>query len=247
MYYKYNTLDIHYEKYGNGEKNIIILPGFGNTRKTFDYMINYLKEKYTVYIFDYPGFGKTKHPTYPLTIYDYARIINSFIKEKELKNVYLIGHSFGGRIIILINSYYENNYKAILINSAGIRRKSLKNFRYKFLKKLKFFYKNKQGYLERLYKKYASDDYKSISINMKKTFKNIVNENLTSYLKQIKAETLIIWGKSDKDTPIKDGKLMKRRIKSSELITLNTGHFTYLEEPFLVNKIIDEFIKNANY
>ena len=50
--------NIHYEKFGNGEKNILILPGWGNTRPTFKWMIESLKNNYNVYILDYPGFGE---------------------------------------------------------------------------------------------------------------------------------------------------------------------------------------------
>ena len=48
MYYSKNTYSMYYEKHGNGNKNIIILPGWGNTRNTFRMMIDYLKEKYTL-------------------------------------------------------------------------------------------------------------------------------------------------------------------------------------------------------
>ena len=38
MYYNKDDYSIYYEKYGKSEKTILILPGWGNTRKTFDYI-----------------------------------------------------------------------------------------------------------------------------------------------------------------------------------------------------------------
>ena len=59
MYYKYNNIKLYYEKYGNKKKYLLILPGWGNTRPTFYNIINFLKNIYTIYIIDYPGFGNS--------------------------------------------------------------------------------------------------------------------------------------------------------------------------------------------
>ena len=50
MYIKFKKKNIYYEKHGSKNKYIIILPGWGNTRKTFSNMIESLKEKYTIVI-----------------------------------------------------------------------------------------------------------------------------------------------------------------------------------------------------
>ena len=57
MYIKIDNLSIYYEKYGNRKQTILILPGWGDNRKTFNNLIYYLKEYFTIYIIDYPGFG----------------------------------------------------------------------------------------------------------------------------------------------------------------------------------------------
>ena len=88
-------------------------------------------------------------------------------------------------------------------------------------------------------------DYQSLTPNMRKTFQNIVNLDLTPYLKNIKAKTLLIWGNKDSSTPVRDAKIMHKYIKDSELIVLdNANHFSYLNYPILVNKIIFEQIKD---
>ena len=79
---------------------------------------------------------------------------------------------------------------------------------------------------------------------MQQTFKNIVNEDLTLYLSSIETETLIIWGKKDQDTPLKNAIKINNLIKDSALIVFPEGtHFSYLQYPLLTNKIIYEFIK----
>jgi len=79
---------------------------------------------------------------------------------------------------------------------------------------------------------------------MKITFKNIVNEDLKPYLKNIKSRTLLIWGDKDDATPVKDAYIMNKYIKDSELIVLEGAtHFSYLEHINLVNQIILEQLK----
>ena len=235
-----------YKKYGNKEKNLIILPGWGDTRSTFDFYINNLKDKFTIYIFDYPGFGESDLPNKDLTIDDYALYIKKFIEEKKINNPYILCHSFGCRIsLLLIGKYRVLVDKLIIIGGAGIRRHSVKRYlrtkKYKFLKRLSYLLPKKKriSCLEKLRNKYSSSDYKNLDINMKKTFNNIVNTDLRKYLKYIYTPTLLIWGEIDTSTPLKDGKLMNKIISNSGLITIKKGtHFVYLEYPFYILKII---------
>ena len=252
MFFNTNEISIYYEKYGNKDKTILILPGWGNTRTTFYNIINYFKNDYSIYIIDYPGFGNSPYPNKTLTIYDYANIIRDFMEEKNINNPIIIAHSFGGRITTLLTGYYKEQIdKLILIDIATIKPKKtiyrfFKEKTYKLLKKLiKLLPKNKQQKTyNKLLKTFASTDYKNIPISMQNTFKNIVNTDLKSYLKYIESEALIIWGKEDKDTPLKDGIKINKQIKNSALIIYpNSKHFSYLDEPYLTNKIIEAFIK----
>ncbi len=244
-----NKKNFYYEKYGTSEKVIIILPGWGDNRKTFDYYINILKNKYTIYIFDYPGFGNSIFPKKILTLDDYAHYIYKFIKINNIENPYILCHSFGCRIsILLIAKYRILVNRLIIIGGAGIRRKSLKRklkiLKYKFLKKISIFLpkKIKGKYLNSLFNRFASNDYKNLNDNMRKTFSNIVSKDLKKYLKYIYCPTLLIWGENDKETPLRDGLLMNKRIHNSGIITIKKGtHFVYLEYPFYIIKIILEF------
>lgn len=253
MYFNHENITLYYEKYGNHKKTIVILPGWGDTRKTFNYMISFLQNYFTIYIVDYPGFGNSPFPDKDLTIYDYSNLIYEFIKELNLKDPILIGHSFGGRIITTLLGYYNYNFSnIILINSAGIKpkktiTKKLKTYYYKLLQKLANILpkKTRIKYKNYLFNKFASDDYKNLSDNMKTTFKNVVNEDLTPYLKNINTRSLLIWGNKDESTPLKDAYIMNKYIKKSELVIINRAtHFSYLEQPNLVNSIIYEQLKD---
>ncbi len=85
----------------------------------------------------------------------------------------------------------------------------------------------------------ASDYYNCKNEIMRETFKNIIAEDLTPYLSEIKIPTTIIWGNKDKYTPLSDGKLMNKKIKNSELhIIKNAGHGIHLFAPDKLCEII---------
>ena len=245
MYYEKNNIKLYYEEFGNNIKgNIIILPGWGDNRKTFYKMIEFLKKEYKVYIFDLPGFGRSPFPNKDLTIYNYEELIENFIKDKKITNINIICHSFGGRIAILLNNKVKIE-KQVFIDIAGIRRKSIKRkikeIIYKLRKKLVIFIKRdkKITYLLNLRRKNSSSDYINLNKNMYKTFKNIINEDLRKYIKKIRTKTLIIWGKKDIDTPIKDAYYLNKKIKDSKLIIYPNGsHFVYLEEEEIYKLIL---------
>lgn len=255
MYYNKDTYSIYYEKYGCGEKTILILPGWGNTRETFYQIISYFKKHYTIYILDYPGFGKSIFPENDLTIYDYANIIRDFMKAEKIINPIIIAHSFGGRIATLISAYYKDPVdRLVLIDIAGIKHRKnmiqfIKSIIYKLLKKLKrFIPKRKQSlYLKRLINLFGSADYKALSQNMQTSFKNVVNEDLKYYIQYIECKTLIIWGSKDKETKVSDAKYMRKHIKNSSLVIYpGASHFSYLNQPNLTNQLIENFIKNTD-
>lgn len=255
MYFEYNDFELYYEKYGEGSKAMVILPGWGETRNTFFQMISYFKNDYTIYIMDYPGFGNSSFPGRDLDIYEYSLLIKAFLETLDIKNPILIAHSFGGRIAtILTGVYHIKIEKMIFIDVAGIRPKKsllvkLKEKIYKFRKFLiqRFCKKNREKKLKWLRKKYGSSDYNSLPSNMLSTFRNIIQEDLKDYYEEIQSEVLLIWGARDEDTPLKDAKYMQKKIRNSALIVFpDAGHFCYLDYSHAVHLIMKSFMEEKD-
>lgn len=247
--FKYKDIEIYYETYGNSNKSILILPGWGNNRSTFTNIINLLKDKYKIYIIDYPGFGNSPMPSNELDIYDYSELIYNFILSNKINNPIIIAHSFGGRIVSILSNKINTN-KLILIDVAGIKRFNIKIFIktkiYKLLKRLTYLLPKHIQIKVRnlLLVKFSSSDYLNIPSTMKRTFQNIIKEDLRKYYKSIKTETLIIWGEKDIDTPLKDGLYLNKIIKNSSLIIYkDSSHFSYIDNSYLTNRILEKYLK----
>jgi len=191
------------------------------------------------------GFGESHEPYRPYNLNDYCIFLEQFIKDFNINNPIIIGHSFGGRIGIKYASRNNNIKKLILINAAGIKQKSLK----RSLLVLKYKIKKKYYQLTRNFIKYnklinnsGSNDYINSSSIMKATLSKVVKEDLKKDMKKIKTKTLIIWGKNDTVTPYKDAIKINKLIENSQLIALDTDHFSYIKKENDVINNINKFI-----
>jgi pimeloyl-ACP methyl ester carboxylesterase len=251
---KINDIDINYEILGeDNTPSVVILHGWGANLQTMLPVSKYLSRKYKVYSIDLPGFGKSGQPNSMYTVTDYAKIVLNFIQNMNIQNPTLIGHSFGGRVIIKMVG--ELGYKPkniIFVDSAGVKPKRsikyyFKVYSFKLTKQIIKLLNNKEKaekIIADLRKNAGSTDYNAASENMKQVFINVVNEDLKQYLPKINVPALLIWGENDKDTPVKDAKIFEKLIPDSGLVVLKeAGHYSYLDKlgDFLV--IITKFME----
>lgn len=246
-------LKTHFVCEGEGE-NILLLHGWGTGVKPFEALIKHLSPYYKVWAFDFPGFGGTEEPKEPMGVDEYLRFTLDFCAQNGISETVLLGHSMGGRIIIKLlgqESCPLTVKKAILTDSAGIKPK--KTFKAKFRGRI---YKIGKGFLslkpvkamfpkalDDLRDRHGSADYKAASPMMRQCLVKIVNEDLTGYLPEIKASTLLIWGVNDDATPLSDGELMEKLIPDAGLVKLeNAGHFAFLEQWGTFARVIDSFL-----
>lgn len=243
-------LDINYIVEGEGEP-VIVLHGWGANINTVLPIVNILKDRYKVYALDLPGFGESEEPKEPISSFEYAKIVKDFIVDEGIEKASFIGHSFGGKLSIIMGSKYPDMVnKIVLIDSAGLIPKRGIDYYVKVysFKSLRFIYKNfffwlkDEKRMEKFYKKFGSTDYRDSSGVMRKILVIVVNENLKDLLKDIKAPTLIIWGDEDTDTPLYMAKTMEKEIKDSGLVVLEgAGHYSYLDDYYTFRAVINAF------
>lgn len=236
----------NYKKSGKG-KTIILLHGWGCDLHIFDNLHNLLEQHFTVYSIDLPGFGKTDHPQIAWTIEDYAGFVGKFIELNDIDSPILLGHSFGGRISIILGARIQLN-KIVLVGSAGIKPTRgidyyLKVYTFKAGKHIIRLINRNDELLNKWRKTFGSSDYQNTSGIMQKVFVNVVNQDLKNFMHKINVPTLLIWGENDTATPIKDARIMEKLIPNSGLVILkNCGHYCFLEKSYEFNIIINNFL-----
>ena len=238
-------LNINYEKSGHKGKKVLLLHGWGQNTKMMAFIADHLKTKFIVYNIDFPGFGLSDEPPVSWSNEDYVECIHSFCKKLKIVNPIIIGHSFGCRVG-LYYAYKYPVYKMVLAGAAGIRAEHdikwyVKVYTYKLGKLLTKPFKNLS---EKLRSNAGSSDYRGASEIMKGTLVKCVNFDITPYLKDIKTETLLVFGSKDEATPLKDGKRMEALMPNAGLaIFENDDHFAYINEAARFLNVLDIFFK----
>lgn len=235
----------YYETNGKIAKQpLVILHGWGVNCSIFKSIINELNY-YTISI-DFIGFGKSDNPIIPFTLDDYVEQLHQIVKYLKLQNISILGHSFGGRVAIKYNYYYNLN-TLILVDSAGIKHRTFvtykKIIKYKLLKKYYYiFHKNKYNIL---INNSGSNDYKVLLPVMKQTMNKIITIDLKKYCKTTRTNTLILWGVNDTETPISDSYIFHKIFFNQKLIIFyKSGHFPFLDEKEKFIRVLNRAISN---
>jgi pimeloyl-ACP methyl ester carboxylesterase len=236
----------HYQAVGNKSKVLLILPGWMRTTDEWLTAAKLLSKDYKVILLDLPGFGKTQRPQTTFSIYDYAEFVEHFLDKLEIKRLTLLGHSFGGRLGIILASKTARVSYLILVDSAAVEKKNkttklLITINKLLIVPIKLFFPTK---VEKIKSRFGSDDYQNAG-PMRDIFIQTVNEDLTPLLSKIHVPTFIIWGEKDAIRPIKEGAFIKNNIRQSRLrVVWNAYHSPHLEKPKEFMEILNDYLKN---
>ena len=258
MSFNYKGININYEIFNdsaNGNKPLLLLHGWMARIEAMAPIYQYFQKNRKVIVLDFPGQGGKSDTLKDVWgVPEYGEMVKALIDELNIQGCDVIGHSFGGRVIIYLSSKYKDLFnKIVLTDAAGVKpKKSIKKlFKIYSYKIAKFFMKlvtPKEKYEEKLAemrKKRGSSDYAMLTSDvMRGTFNKVINLDLTNKLKEIEQSTLLVWGENDTDTPLYMAKIMEKHIKDSGIVVLeNAGHFSYLDNPKKYLIVVENFLK----
>lgn len=246
-------LTLHYEESGNStDQPVLLMHGWGCDHTTVRSIAAILERGMRVINVDLPGHGKSSEPPTVWGIEDFTLFMEKFVRSLDLSNIVLIGHSFGGRIALLMSSRNDIS-KVVLIDSAGIKPKRTLNYyrkvyTFKLFKHILYllYGKEKGEYkVDQWRSKKGSQDYRNSSSMMRRIMSKCVNEDLKKVMPDIKAPTLLVWGDNDTATPLKDAKTMEKLIPDAGLVSFSgCGHYCFLDNPLGFKAVIKEFFKD---
>ena len=229
--------------------SVIFLHGWGSSKEVWIPTVQNLQERgLASYCLDLPGFGKTELPPKAWRVEDYAEFVVDFFKKNNLSSTIVVGHSFGGRVaIVLAATHPELVTRLVLVDSAGVRThpkaKKVLALIARFVRP--FFRLRWTNPLRRkIYRLIGAEDYVATPA-LNQTFVNVIGEDLMHYLPQILQPTLIIWGRNDFTTPISYANQFLNNLKNARPIVLErAGHYSFLDAPDEFSQALETFINS---
>jgi len=215
---------VNFEQIGQEKKDAVILPGWKASIAEWLPIAESMTDKYRVTVIDFPGFGASESPPKNWGIFEYAQITKHLLEKLGIRKTTIIGHSFGGRIGILLAANTDVVEKLVLVDGAGMEIKD------SWTRVIKFLSLTAAFMPEFIKQKVRSSDYEQAG-ELREIMKRIVNQPLRGELMKIKVPTLIIWGEKDRVLSIKEADMLVTGIKESVLrIVWGSGHWPHVEK-----------------
>ena len=258
VFFDYQSNAVHSLKFGDGDQLLIVFPGYGDYATTFLKLQSSLEKKYTVYVIDLPLHGETKWSQEQFSLDFFSTVIQLILEKENKERFALMGHSFGGRIVLKLVPQFNKELTYIyLLASDGLKTSEFSPI------------KNMPVFLRKLVKKTMKSPDKVLSLAKGlNRIKLLPNHSLAFFQLQLRnprriERLFLFWlsipsfqiniaqvkrmikekqipiamfmGLQDEIIPAKLGKRFSENLPSVTLYLLDDGHLLIGEE---LNKII---------
>ncbi len=234
------TVDLSHVSYvqkGKG-KDLVLLHGYLSSKEAFAAQTEYFSRFFKVTAFDFIGFGGSGELTAPFSVADYALWTKELLHALGIEKPHVIAHSFGCRVAVKMAAREDVFDKMVLTGAAGVILK--RSLGYKL--KVKTYRAVKKLFPRFAEKRFGSAEYRSLSPVMKESYKKIVNEDLREDAKRVQSPVLLLQGREDKTTPLKEAEAYLQAFPDGKLKIMEGGHFAFVDNPPLFHLILEEFL-----
>ena len=235
---------------------LVLVHGFLGSSKMWKPQIDFFKDHFRIITPDLPGFGKSNKAKSHNNIQSIANLLINCLEEKKIHKFHLLGHSMGGMIVQEMAKKVGDKISKLVCYSTGPRGEmpgrfetvdeSRKNLQKNGLETMA------RNIAKTWFIKGENAKYFDVCIETgKQTSMEAVDNSLVAFknwngvdtLKNIKNETLIIWGDQDKSYNFEQVQTLEKNIENSKLIIFkNCAHNVHLEQTDQFNKTIKNFL-----
>ena len=247
--------DIYVDDIGEGFP-FVFVHGYLGSSEMWTFQKEFFSKDYRVIIPALPGFGESYNVKSLDSINKMAKEIINVLDQKKIDKFNLIGHSMGGMIVQEITKLIGDRVNKLICFATGSigdipgRFETMDETREKLQKEgaklsfsrapIKWFVKgdkDKNYFLcENAVKNVSLEAADNALLAMK-------NWRGKENLKNIKNDTLIIWGDKDTSYNFDQVDTLNKNIKNSRLeIFKDCAHNVHLEQPDQFNNLVKEFI-----
>jgi pimeloyl-ACP methyl ester carboxylesterase len=258
---------LHYRVVGNGPRAVVLLHGFAATLRTWDDLVPLIPaEEYTLHLMDLKGHGgSSKLPGGDYSAPHNARIISEYIRSRQLTDVTLIGHSFGGTVALLAALDCPEIGRLILIGAPCFPQQVPLFMRILGLQLIgpllmnavpaewiarsalkRAFYRQELITVQLIERYAAGYRNKGASTALSCTVRQILPANtaqLAAGYAGLSIPVLLVWGEYDRIVTPWQGERLHRELSNSQLVIIPAcGHNPHEERPEETFAIIRDFL-----
>ncbi|MGB1206111.1 MAG: alpha/beta fold hydrolase [Chitinophagales bacterium] len=245
-------MKLNYKKFGESGKNIVILHGLFGMLDNWQIIGKQLAKKYQVYLIDQRNHGKSEH-SLEFDYFAMADDLLAFLDEKQLDNIYLIGHSMGGKAAMQFACEHNDKVEKLVVVDIAPKNYPPKHqtiFDAFFAVDIEHISSRKEA--ENILSKYLTDKsviqflLKNLSRQKDKTYRwkcnletiyhnyhNIIGNSLSQFDSFDGSTLFVKGGKSLRYIVLDDDiSLIKHHFPKAKIETIaNTGHWVHAEQP----------------
>jgi pimeloyl-ACP methyl ester carboxylesterase len=265
-------IKLYHEIYGAGDP-LLCLHGFGASTYSWRNFVEPLSKKYELILIDLKGCGKSPKPyDTKYSIQDHADLIYDFILDLDLKNLTLIGNSYGGALSLLLSIMLSERepgrlWSMILIDSGAYKEYIPFYLRFasvpvinvmaayllpsKFAAErvLRMAYYDPNKITKEQIEAYAAPlSAPGARHALLETGKQLIPANIDELIakaRHLNIPTLIIWGRQDRIISLKVGELLHQVIPNSTLKVIDQcGHVPQEEKPEETVPLVLDFLQS---
>ncbi len=256
---------------GTGEP-VLLIHGFGASSYSWRHIVAPLAQKYRVITIDLKGFGDSPKPRDDAySVYEQARLVRNFILENDLKNLHIVGHSYGGGVALAVSIYLAASHPDVQKSLVLIDNIAYPQELPEFVKVLatpilgpllihalpdtlqvkallKKVYFNDDLIPQDAIDHYAADLGKpDAKYALLTTARQIMPTDLQAFADNYASLTipaLIIWSREDEIVPLAIGQRLHKDLPNSRLVVLSdVGHAVQEEKPALLLPHLRSFLE----
>jgi pimeloyl-ACP methyl ester carboxylesterase len=242
------TVELTVDRSGarSGGSPVLLLHGAGDP-EVLKGLGEHLAAHHPVFLVTHPGFGGTERPQWLDGIQALARLYLALLAQQDLRDVTVVGHSFGGWVgaeMALTDS--SRLARLVIVSAVGpvvpaAPRVDITGMTADEVRALSFHDPQRFG------GRATESDASHLAGNMRTTFAycgpTLEDPTLLERLGDVQVPVLVVWGASDRLTPVGFGRAFAAAMPTAEFVVIpEAGHVPQVEAPAAVMRAIDRFI-----
>jgi pimeloyl-ACP methyl ester carboxylesterase len=230
---------------------LILIHGAGGFHLSWPPLVRRLTDQ-RVYAVDLPGHGKSEGVGRQ-SIEDYTEDVIAFMKDLEIPNAFIAGHSLGSAIAITLALKYPKQVLGLILIGSGAKLR-VSSAILDGAGNSNTFDATVQMVNDCSFGPHSPPRLKQLATERMANVRPSVLHgdflacdafNVMDQIEKIQAPTLIICGTEDMMTPLKYSEYMHNRIANSRLeVVEGAGHMLMLEQPGVTADLISRFMND---